>query len=85
MFQGISPNGDGVNDRFTIPEIEYYPNNNIQIMNRWGTVVFERKGYLNEFVGLNEKGESLPDGTYFYVLDLGNGQKPVKGYLVINR
>ena len=85
MFQGISPNGDGVNDRFTVPEIEYYPENTIQIFNRWGTIVFDKKGYLNEFVGRDGKGNELPDGTYFYVLDLGNGQKPVKGYFVINR
>ena len=85
MFQGISPNGDGVNDHFTIPEIEYYPNNQLLIFNRWGAEVFQRKPYLNEFEGIDDSGNNLPDGTYYYVLDLGNGQAPVKGYFVIHR
>lgn len=85
MYQGISPNGDGVNDRLTIPEIEYYPDNHLQIFNRWGSGVFARKGYKNEFEGRDDQGKNLPDGTYYYVLDLGNGSKPIKGYFVINR
>jgi gliding motility-associated-like protein len=85
MYQGISPNGDGVNDHLTIPEIEYYPDNQFMVFNRWGAQVFGRKGYLNEFDGRDDGGRDLPDGVYYYVLDLGNGSKPVKGYFVINR
>ncbi len=85
MFEGISPNGDGVNDHFTIPEIEYYPQNHLQIFNRWGAEVYSAEPYLNEFEGRDDKGNNLPDGTYYYVLDLGNGQKAIKGYFVINR
>lgn len=85
MYQGISPNGDGINDRFTIPEIEYYPDNELIIFNRWGSRVFGRKRYLNHFEGRDDRGNDLPDGVYYYVLDLGNGSKPVKGYFVINR
>ena len=55
------------------------------IFNRWGSRVFGRKHYLNQFEGRDDKGNNLPDGTYYYVLDLGNGSKPVKGYFVINR
>lgn len=85
MYQGISPNGDGVNDHLTIPEIEYYPDNELTIFSRWGARVFGRKGYLNEFEGRDDGGRELPDGTYYYVLDLGTGQAPVKGYFVIHR
>ncbi len=85
MYQGISPNGDGVNDHLTIPEIEYYPDNQFMVFNRWGAQVFGRKAYLNEFDGHDDGGRDLPDGVYYYVLDLGNGSKPVKGYFVINR
>ncbi len=85
MYQGISPNGDGVNDHFTVPEIEYYPQNQLQIFNRWGAEVYSAEPYLNEFDGHEDNGNSLPDGVYFYVLDLGNGQDPIKGYVVINR
>jgi gliding motility-associated-like protein len=85
MYQGISPNGDGVNDRFTIPEIEYYPLNRLQIFNRWGAEVYTAEPYLNEFDGHDDKGNNLPDGAYFYVLGLGTGQDPIKGYFMINR
>jgi gliding motility-associated-like protein len=85
MYEGISPNGDGVNDRFTVPEIEYYPQNHLQIFNRWGSEVYTAQPYLNEFDGHDDQGRTLPDGTYFYVLDLGIDQKPIKGYFVINR
>ncbi len=85
MYQGISPNGDGVNDHFTIPEIEYYPQNRLQIFNRWGAVVYTAEPYLNEFDGRDDHGNNLPDGAYFYVLDLGTDQDPIKGYFMINR
>lgn len=85
MYQAITPNGDGLNDRFTIPSIEYYPKNELVIYGRWGQEVFRKQPYLNEFVGQNEKGQNLPDGTYYYTLDFGDGQPPIKGYLVIHR
>jgi gliding motility-associated-like protein len=85
MYQGISPNGDGVNDHFTVPEIEYYPNNLLIIYSRWGSEVYRQPGYLNQFEGLDSHDRSLADGVYYYVLDLGTHQKPIKGYLVIHR
>ncbi|MEM7036473.1 MAG: gliding motility-associated C-terminal domain-containing protein, partial [Bacteroidota bacterium] len=85
MYQGISPNNDGVNDFLVVPAIEYYPENEIVIYSRWGNEVYRKRGYLNHFKGLSASGDPLPDGTYYYVLDLGNGQTPIKGYFVIHR
>ncbi|GGG54224.1 DUF7507 domain-containing protein [Bizionia arctica] len=77
IFNGISPDGDGLNDFFQIVGIEYYPNNNLKIFNRWGVLVYETDGYGingNVFTGISEgrvtisANEELPTGTYFYIL-----------------
>jgi len=88
--QGFSPNGDGVNDVFVIRGISNYPNNKITILNRWGSVVFEKDNYDNTWDGKSMQGirfggDDLPDGTYFYLLDLGNGEKPYTGFIYISK
>ncbi|MBD0825409.1 DUF7507 domain-containing protein [Aestuariibaculum marinum] len=97
IFNGISPDGDGLNDFFRIEGIDNYPNNNLQIYNRWGVLVYETNGYgINGkvFTGISEgratirKNEELPTGTYFYILTrlLSNDDPLVnKGYLYIKR
>ncbi|MDR0971773.1 MAG: gliding motility-associated C-terminal domain-containing protein [Bacteroidales bacterium] len=57
----ITPNGDGINDVFVIKNIEYYPENALQIYNQNGKLVYKSKGYKNNF-----GAENLPLGVYFY-------------------
>jgi len=88
--QGFSPNGDGTNDVFEIVGIEDYPNNHIAVFNRWGHKVYEKDGYDNSWNGHSEVpltlgNGMLPKGTYFYILSLGDGSKPMKGSLFLNR
>ncbi|MBK0370107.1 T9SS type B sorting domain-containing protein [Flavobacterium agrisoli] len=76
----ISPNGDHKNDLFiidNIDEIGCYPENNVQIFNRWGILVFETTNYnntTNYFDGKSRgrstinKSDDLPTGTYFYLI-----------------
>jgi gliding motility-associated-like protein/uncharacterized repeat protein (TIGR01451 family) len=91
IYNEFSPNGDGVNDVFVIDCIENYPDNSIEIYNRWGNIVYETKGYRNDFDGTSNgravlgEGDKLPVGTYYYVIDLGNGSEPRVGWLYINR
>ncbi len=84
--EGFSPNGDDINDRFEILRIDQFPNNQLTVMSRWGEVVFRGSPYQNNFDG-TYNSKDLPDGTYFYILDLGLGDnsKPLNGYLIINR
>lgn len=80
----FTPNGDGDNDTWVIDVLAYYPNNTMTIANRWGTIVFEAKGYLDQWGG-NWNGKPLPEGTYYYFLDPGDGLLPLKGFVMIVR
>jgi gliding motility-associated-like protein len=82
--QGFSPNGDGINDVWEIIDITAYPNTSVIIMNRWGSEVYQRAPYDNTFNGTGSNGKELPDGTYFYILRLGDGRE-YSDYLIINR
>ena len=75
VYNGISPNNDGFNDVWKIRGIEKYPDNTVLIFNRWGDKLREFSGYNNtsrSWDGKNEKGQVMPDGTYFYTLDVKN-------------
>ena len=82
----FTPNSDGINDAFIIPCLDNnrYPQNRLIVFNEWGQEVFEGKPYQNDWEG-SYSGAQLPVGTYFYVLDLGEGQKPINGFLILQR
>lgn len=84
IYNAVSPNGDGLNDYFIIDNINKFPNNTVQIFNRWGIKVFDTKNYDNSenvFRGISEgrvtvgKNEKLPTGTYFYVIQYESTDK----------
>ena len=100
----FSPNNDGINDRFVIDHIEdtaCYPDNSVEIYNRWGVLVFDTKNYnntTNAFDGISRgrttvsQSDGLPTGTYFYILNYtsvdGNGAIQMNkkdGYLYLSR
>jgi len=72
VHQGVSPNGDGINDFLQIDNITNYPDNKLMIMNRNGQLVYEASGYNNSsriFDGhSNKNGQMQLPGTYFYQL-----------------
>jgi len=89
IHPGVSPNGDGVNDVFTIDGLTAYPSNKVAILNRNGVVIFEATGYDNgtkAFDGhSNINGKMQLPGTYFYSLDYTvNGESKHKtGYIIL--
>ena len=91
VYEGFSPDNDGTNDVWRIRGIENYPNNHIRIFNRWGNLVFEIEGYNNQdrawssFSTAGLVTGDVPDGTYFYLIDLRNGESPRSGYVIVNR
>ncbi len=91
VSEGISANGDGMNDVWIIEGLEYYPNHEITVLNRWGNKVFETKDYQNDWRGTNDFGvsvanEDLNEGTYFFIIKTGfEGQAPLKGFVYITK
>ena len=97
VYTQMTPNGDGLNDTFTIDGITNFPNNTVEIYNRWGILVYETKGYnnaSNSFNGVSNgrvtisRGDNLPEGTYYYIIiyTKPNGETKEKaGYLYITR
>ncbi|MCD8399584.1 T9SS type B sorting domain-containing protein, partial [Tenacibaculum finnmarkense] len=92
----MTPDNDGENDSFFISCIDKpeYANNTVEIFNRWGNTVYKASGYNNEsvsFKGISNGrttlvvDEKLPAGTYYYIIDLGDGSKAKAGWLYINR
>lgn len=95
-FEAVSPNGDGQNDVFVIRNIEKYPDNQLQIFNRWGVLVYEANAYGQQnqfFTGFSDgrltinAQEQLPNGTYYWILtyQVDGQEKLKKGYLYLNR
>lgn len=92
IYNAVSANGDGANDVFLIECIQNYPNNNLQIFNRWGSKVYGATGYDNSWTGHSEGRATiglpnkLPVGTYFYILNFGDGETPSRtGWLYLTR
>ncbi|MCE9537775.1 MAG: gliding motility-associated C-terminal domain-containing protein, partial [Bacteroidetes bacterium] len=68
---GISPNADGANDEWIIDNIELFPNAVVEVYNRWGELLFQSKGYTEKWKGVF-KGQLLPVGTYYYIINLND-------------
>jgi large repetitive protein len=85
---GFSPNADGVNDVLVIQNIEGY-NATLTVFNRWGNIVYEEKNYKNEWNGKSNKGLTagsvVPDGTYYVLVNLNNGNKPYAKAITIKK
>ena len=80
----FTPNGDNVNDLFTIKstgvkEID------LQIFNRWGQLLYSFNGVKASWDGINTNGGKAPDGTYFYLIELGGNGGSLSGWLQILR
>lgn len=72
---GFSPNADGKNDVWQIDNIFQFPDNVVEVYNRWGELLFMSKGYAVPFDG-KYNGKNLPVGTYYYIIDLHHPSAP---------
>ena len=91
VYEGVSPNGDGNNDYLRIDGIDYYVDNEVTIIDRYNNQVWQVRGYDNQdkvWRGQANKGigpSELPEETYFYIINLGDGSTPLKGFIVLKR
>ncbi|MFN0291121.1 gliding motility-associated C-terminal domain-containing protein [Pedobacter helvus] len=78
----FSPNDDGINDFWSIPDLDKYPDAKIKIFNRTGNLVFEYVGSSLKFDG-KYKGAKLPLGVYYYIISLSKNCRQMSGSLLI--
>ena len=84
---GFSPNDDGLNDLYVIPQLNQL-DGSVKVWNRWGDLVLEEDHYENDWNGscqtaLCAGNGSLPEGTYFYHITVD--EITFKGYLTLKR
>lgn len=86
--EGISPNGDGINETFVVRGLESYPNSEITIYTRAGQLIYQNPDYQNNWDGRSmnsriEDGTLQPTGTYYFVLRLGGTNRFLKGFIYV--
>ena len=79
--KGVSPNGDGLNDTW---DLSGFNVKNVSIFNRYGTKVYSKSNYTNEWHGQSDNSSQLSDGTYYYVVEF-NDSVVKTGWVYINR
>lgn len=85
LYDAFTPNGDGINDTWFIEGIEFFPDADIFIYDRYGHLLAQYKGADEPWDG-TYNGETLPTDTYYFVIDLNAGyQQPVQGTVTLIR
>ncbi len=92
VYNYVSVNGDGVNDSFFIDGLrDIFLNFRLQVFNRWGILLWQGNNNTPNWQGQSQHSATIgsgivPDGTYFYVLDLNDPgyPEPLTGFLYLN-
>ena len=82
----FTPNGDGDNDTWVVSNLNLYDSYTIDIFNRWGNKIISYENNFDSWDGTNNRGASVPIGTYYYVIGAEFGEKEVfiSGYVTIS-
>jgi gliding motility-associated-like protein len=78
----FTPNRDGINDTWEIENLTKYQNCRVKVFNQWGNQVFLSDGYKEPWDG-RFNGKELPIATYYYIIELGQNEKPISGSVTI--
>jgi len=80
--KGISPNADTKNDFFDLALLNV---KKLSIFNRYGTKVYSKDNYTNQWYGQSDNGNTLPDATYYYVIEINGAPDSKTGWIYINK
>ncbi|MDN3582614.1 gliding motility-associated C-terminal domain-containing protein [Mucilaginibacter flavus] len=80
----FTPNSDGINDTWNIPYLSDYTRCTVDVFTRYGQKIFHSNGYMVDWDGTYD-GKELPNGTYYYVIDLKNTATKLSGFIAIIR
>jgi gliding motility-associated-like protein len=87
--EGFSPNGDGINDTFYVPDFSTYQGIQITIVDSWGNQVYQNDDYQNDWNGIanegNTKGSLVTAGTYYYIISINGFSKKLTGFVYVAR
>ncbi|MBN2742256.1 MAG: gliding motility-associated C-terminal domain-containing protein [Marinilabiliaceae bacterium] len=85
----ISPDGDGLNDIFFIPDLRKYSRLSIDVFTQWGQTVYNNPDYGNNWNGMantgSMKGQLLPKGVYYYIIQIEDTDLIIKGNIYLSR
>lgn len=85
ISNAFTPNGDGINDTYTIAHVEKYPNNTLYVYNNLGQLVYEARGYKNQWDGKMSNGTLVARGSYIAIFSIdGSDEKQTKYWIYIN-
>lgn len=84
-FNVVTPDKNGLNDTWQIKNIESFKNNHVIIFDQWNQKVYEKQSYANDWEGKNQRGEILPDATYYYILTITDLNKKYTGFITLMR
>lgn len=84
FYNTFSPNGDGINDLFYIGNVGKFPDCRLEVYTRTGQLVYAKTGYNNTWDGTNY-GDKLPEASYYFVFNPGDGSASKFGYVTIVR
>ncbi|MCG5644721.1 gliding motility-associated C-terminal domain-containing protein, partial [Flavobacteriaceae bacterium LSUCC0859] len=80
----LTPNSSGMESTWKIINIEQYPNARVSVFDKNGMEVFRAQAYKNDWRGTyKNSADPLPAGSYYYVINLGNGKKLLQGWIYI--
>jgi gliding motility-associated-like protein len=85
----LTPNGDGLNDKFEIDGLEDFPKSQLSIFARSGQLVFSSEDYKNEWdcrftTSKWSNNQFVSPGVYYYVLNLGGTKQKLQGYIYVS-
>jgi gliding motility-associated-like protein len=81
----FTPNGDGQNETWNLENTFLYEDSEVRIYGRYGRLIFQSFGYNEAWNGTNNQGKDVPEGVYFYSIEIGHGFEPINGMVTILR
>ena len=82
IADALTPNGDGINDRWVVGGLEFYPQSEVEVFNRWGQLLFRSKPGTTWWDG-TFNGALLPPSDYYYVISVEPGADPITGTVTL--
>ena len=82
IADAITPNGDGINDRWVVGGLEFFPQSEVEVFNRWGQLIFRSKPGTTWWDG-TFNGALLPASDYYYVISVEPGAQPITGTVTL--